>query len=178
MSGYATTWSAASAREIRDPLDLLDLVSLANRGSETAKVWLKRQESTVCFFSVVTTSDSRNAAGDKFILVPDGYRDLISFEENVLSVSAPVGAAVKGSRIGDEINYHLPNGAIGKLEIMNVEMLSEERLSKLCQDMKHLEEVSNLGNYYAVDYRYNVYPIALNPVYVHGSGPTRHRMGG
>jgi len=178
MSGYATTWSAASTREIRNPLDLLDLVSRANKGSESAKAWLKQQESTVCFFSVVTTSDSRHVHSDKFILVPDGYRDLISFEENVLSVSAPIGSAVKGSRIGDEINHHLPNGAIRKLEIINVEMLSEERLSKLCQDMKHLEEVSNLGIYYVVDYRYNVYPIGLTPVYVHGSGPTRHRMGG
>jgi transcription elongation GreA/GreB family factor len=178
MSAFATSWLGTRTKEIDDPFELLEEVSKANKGIASAKAWLKNQKSKVSLFSVVTIKYQPSEIAFKFMLVPHGFRDVISFEEQLISAGAPVGASAKGAYVGSIRSFITPSGRTQTYEISEIETLTEERLLKLCQETQELMGLVRSSQNYIVDYRYNVYPSNSAPRYIHGTGPARHRMGG
>ena len=178
MSAFATSWLGTKAKEIDDPFEMLEQVSRANKGIASAKAWLKNQQSKVSYFSVVTIKYQSSEITFKFMLVPHGLRDVISFEADVITAGAPLGASAKGAYVGTLRSYITPTGRSQTYEISEIETLTEERLLKLCQETQELMGLVRTSQNYVVDYRYNVYPTNSAPRYVHGTGPARHRMGG
>ncbi|MFB6240016.1 MAG: GreA/GreB family elongation factor, partial [Gemmatimonadota bacterium] len=124
--------SEFEAARDRQQLVQAKLRQIARRLSELKEIDEQEiPEDRVGYGSRVTVRDTDDGSEEEFKLA---FGDDLDFESDEISMESPIGQALLGKQVGDEVSVRLPNGRV------NYEIVDLTTLPQLAEEGKLVEE--------------------------------------